>query len=389
MAHSDYLFVHPLLGADEAWSGYRIRSPRGQENSELLARLCATGKLKPFDQRHPWLLPVCDTASGGEQCADPAILVYSAQPAAEGASKLEAELRKARRKLCLQTSPQLKLPATGTWDYVLIAASHARSLPPFTLIGLSSRTTVIATEVHSHADRQWLLDNACALSSDEFLLARATPNAKADTTRVKLLELLGLIAKDADTPALEDIFRQEAKLSYSLLRLVNSAAIAPPNPITSFAQAINLLGRRQLQRWLQLLVYADPNNGQHPNPLLQKAACRGRLLEMLAQQVEPPLSLENVEDTAFMIGTFSLLDVLLNMSMAEILQQLPLTETVTGALAEHVGSLGQLLDAIACADAGDLESAARQLKALGISGEKHLQCQLDALAWAASIRQIA
>lgn len=89
-------------------------------------------------------------------------------------------------------------------------------------------------------------------------------------SRIKLLEMLALVADDADTGKLEAIFRQEPKLSYSLLRLVNSAAIAPRNPITSFAQAINLLGRRQLQRWLQLLVYADPNNSQLPNPLLQK-----------------------------------------------------------------------------------------------------------------------
>ncbi|MBK8317119.1 MAG: HDOD domain-containing protein [Betaproteobacteria bacterium] len=49
-----------------------------------------------------------------------------------------------------------------------------------------------------------------------------------------------MVADDADTGKLEAIFRQEPKLSYNLLRLVNSAAIAPRNPITSFAQAINL-----------------------------------------------------------------------------------------------------------------------------------------------------
>ena len=194
-----------------------------------------------------------------------------------------------------------------------------------------------------------------------------------------------LIAEDAETGALEAIFRQEAKLSYSLLRLVNSAAIAPRTPITCFAQAINLLGRRQLQRWLQLLVYADPNNGQHPNPLLQKAAARGRLLELLAPAM-PSLSAEESGDTAFMTGVFSLLDTLLSMSMSEILQQLPLPEMVHKALAEHSGPLGELLRAISAAEGGDLKFAAEQLEKLGIEGERLLDAQMAALSWAAKIR---
>jgi len=251
---------------------------------------------------------------------------------------------------------------------------------------MASRTIVVAIDVHSHADRHWLLDNACSLSSGEFLLTRSTPGAKADTTRTKLLELLALIADDADTAALDAIFRQESKLSYSLLRLVNSAAIAPRNPITSFGQAINLLGRRQLQRWVQLLVYADPNNGSHPNPLLQKAAARGRLLELLAARLNPPPASEGLDDAAFMIGTFSLLDVLLNMSMPEILQQLPLSDLVRSALAEYAGPLGQLLKAVNAAESRDLPAAAKRLAELGITSQDYLGSQLEALNWAAKIR---
>jgi hypothetical protein len=103
--------------------------------------------------------------------------------------------------------------------------------------------------------------------------------------------------------------------------------MSPRSPITSFGQAINLLGRRQLQRWLQLLVYSDPNNGQHPTPLLQKAAARGRLIELLVPSLGIDPALENPGDMAFMIGTFSLLDTLLNMSMGDILHQLPLPKS--------------------------------------------------------------
>jgi len=390
MPSSEYAFIHPLLGADDSWSGYLVESRPGAGSSEMLRSLCADPQLDEFDHRQKWLLPTCIDLSDACRRNERSVIVFPAHPAGhpdtEPLAQLEATLRKASCKLALAAAPGSRLPATGTWDYLLLGASHARSLPPFTLLGLASRTIVVAVDVHSHTDREWLLNNACTLSSCEFLLTRANPGAKADTTRVKLLELLALIADDADTPALEAIFRQESKLSYSLLRLVNSAALAPRSPITSFAQAINLLGRRQLQRWLQLLVYADPNNGTHPNPLLQKAAARGRLLELLAPQLITTPETEALDDAAFMVGTFSLLNVLLNMSMQEILQQLPLAELVRGALAEHAGTLGKLLQAIEATEERDLAKAAQLLDGLGINGGKHLASQLEAFKWAAKIR---
>ena len=392
MALPDFLFIHPLLGADDAWSGYCVERPGADSGHSTLAQLTASPRLDDFDHRHPWFIPASVPPAPPGRLADRAVFVFPARPAATAAEALaafEATLRQAQRKVGLVTAADSGLPATGSWHYVLLAAAHARSLPPFTLIGLASRTTVIATQVHSHADRQWFLDNACTLSTGEFLLARAGAPGKADTTRIKLLELLGLIAQDADTAALEAIFRQESKLSYSLLRLVNSAAMSPPRPITSFAQAINLLGRRQLQRWLQLLVYADPNNGHQPNPLLQKAAARGHLLETLAPLLPRRPTAENLEDAAFMVGSFSLLNVLLNMSMTEIMHQLPLAAEVTLALTEHAGPLGELLSAVDAAEARDLSAAAAALTKLGIEAGPHLDAQLAACSWAAKIRPSA
>jgi len=384
MPVNDLLFIHPLLGAHEAWSGYLVETVASVPLEEkALLGLCRHPAIREFDHRHPWLLPA--TPGLAEQCQiDNAVYLF-ANPSDAALRPLEAELRQARRQVGQRLSPGEKLPLTGTWDYLQISAGHARTLPPFSLIGLASRTRILISGLHSRADFTWAKENGCTLATTEFLLARNHNGTQADMTRVKLLEMLALIAEDADTAAIEGLFRQEPKLSYSLLRLVNSAALAPRSPITSFAQAINLLGRRQLQRWLQLLVYADPNNGQQPNPLLQKAAARGRLMELLAPALVPRPAVDNLEDAAFMIGVFSLLDVLLNMSMGEILQQLPLGEAVRQALAEQAGPLGQLLHAICAADNRDLPAAAKQLEKTSLSGETFLDAQLTALNWAAKI----
>lgn len=383
MAQNDLLFVHPLLGADDAWSGYLVEAAPGTDQEEALCNLQNHPELAEFDQRAPWFLPAAAGQAPWSIPAHPAY-VFEAASAPEQQA-LEAALRKQHLKLGLAVAPNDPLPMPGQWDYLLLGSGHARTLPPYALLGMSARTTVVAVGVPSHADHKWLQANACSLSTTEFLLTRNAHDQKADMTRVKLLELLALIAEDADTESIEAIFRQEPKLSYSLLRLVNSAAMAPRSPITSFSQAINLLGRRQLQRWLQLLIYADPNNGKHPNPILQKAAARGRLFELAAASLPPLEGVGNPNDAAFMVGAFSLLDVLLNIPMQEILKQLPLAAPLQAILGEHQGPLGKLLRAQEKAESRDFNGAALHLAESGLASPTYMNAQIKALAWAAKI----
>jgi EAL and modified HD-GYP domain-containing signal transduction protein len=85
-----------------------------------------------------------------------------------------------------------------------------------------------------------------------------------------------------------------------------------------------------------------------------------------------------------MTGLFSLLDVLINLPMSEILKQLPLQDAVIGALSnpDDSGVLGKLLSAIIVGEAGDFASAAHTLSDLGISPTDHARSQVTAFYWA-------
>ena len=169
-----------------------------------------------------------------------------------------------------------------------------------------------------------------------------------------------------------------------MLRLINSVAVGARTKISNFSQAIAILGRRQLQRWLQLLIYADNlADANTPNPLMQLAAARGRQMELLSAAIKPPNGTPELTDNAFITGLFSLLDVLINMPMDAILKELPVHDDVAKALStDHGGILGQLLSAVIAGESGDLTVAEAVLSELSISPATHASAQVQALYWA-------
>ncbi|WP_308627935.1 HDOD domain-containing protein [Massilia genomosp. 1] len=206
-----------------------------------------------------------------------------------------------------------------------------------------------------------------------------SPQAKAHdgTSRKRLLALLGLLARDAESRELEQLLKQDPALSYHLLKLVNSAAFALSTQITSFGQAINLLGRRQLQRWLQLLLYARQQPDGMANPLLPLAALRAAQLECLCKLQGGE---REQQDVAFMTGVFSLLDVLFGMPMEDIVGALGLAPAAAEALLLREGRLGEQLRLVEQGVA-----APAQLAALGIDHAQWWQSQLHAYHWAIQV----
>jgi EAL and modified HD-GYP domain-containing signal transduction protein len=200
--------------------------------------------------------------------------------------------------------------------------------------------------------------------------------------KVALLRLLSLAMDDAETQEIEAEFKRHPNLSINLLRLVNSAACSRGQSVTSLRHALVLLGRRQLRVWLQLLLYtADRGNKSLGSPLLQLAAARGKLMELLAARRPGPESV--MKELAFITGILSLMNVLLEMSYEDILKELNLPDAVKSALLERAGEIGQMLalaEVLERDDRGEVSAAVEKLGAVD-TGEL-MELQLAAFQWA-------
>ncbi|WP_333843909.1 EAL and HDOD domain-containing protein [Pelomicrobium sp.] len=205
---------------------------------------------------------------------------------------------------------------------------------------------------------------------------------RADPAKMALLRLLSLVLADASPEEIEQALKPHVELSYNLLRLVNSAASGLPRRIHSLRQGILILGQRQLLRWVQLLLYTAPAaGGTLTNPLIQLAAARGKLMELLAAREEP--GRPEVSDQAFMVGLLSLLDTLLGMPMAEIVEELKLAPEIAEALLRRNGMLGRLLQLQEWLESGEAAKVMAACKHFtGFNLGDLMQDQLEALRWA-------
>jgi c-di-GMP-related signal transduction protein len=247
------------------------------------------------------------------------------------------------------------------------------------------------------AQARWReLDPATVFHTDEKFAADAVPAgaawvdgawtmqmpAKAQgaqaASRTLALQLVQLVAADAHTHEIEALLRHDATLSYHLLRLVNSLGMGTGRNVNSFSQAILLLGRQQLRRWLNLMLFAARQGDLRSPMLLARVAVRSRTLETLAKTrgLDKPM-----QEQAFMAGMFSLLGVLFGMPLEEVLAPLPIGDALRAALLRREGDVGAMLAMIELAEQGDLAGCAAALGAMQLTPADFNEAAVAAHRW--------
>lgn len=211
---------------------------------------------------------------------------------------------------------------------------------------------------------------------------------KLAPSQVVIMQLMALIASDADTAEVELGIKKDASLVLTLLRLANSPGVGMTQRIDSLGQALTVLGRRQLQRWLQIMLYADNKSGHFTSPLLQLASTRGKLLELITEKLCPDN--RAMADTAFTVGIMSLMDTLFGQPMDEILGQVSVVDEVSDALLYRKGFYGDLLKLAEYIERIEQTGALLipTLHKLGLSIEDLYALQLSAFEWSNNLSSV-
>jgi c-di-GMP-related signal transduction protein len=201
--------------------------------------------------------------------------------------------------------------------------------------------------------------------------------------RLNYLRLLSELNRpEIDMRRLEEVVKQEASLTFRLLRRVNSAAFGFRLETSSLRHALVLLGEREIRTCATVWAMADMARDV-PSELVVASTLRARLCEMLAPLAQMP---DRALDL-FLVGLFSSLDAILQQPMEKILQSLPLGGDLREALLGGRNPLRSVLECVMAYEQGLWDRASDLAVAAGIPEREIPTCYLEAVEWTRDIFQ--
>ena len=162
-----------------------------------------------------------------------------------------------------------------------------------------------------------------------------------------------------------------------LLRIVNSAAVGGTE-IWSIAHAIRLLGRVALYRWLSMCLLASHSGRGVTEELHRATLVRAHWCESLAAACGVPRAAPSL----FLVGLFSLLDVITGVTMPDLLRQIQPASDVRAALLERRDWFGAALALVEAWEDGDWPEVLNRSAELGVAPTALPTLYREALDWA-------
>ena len=204
----------------------------------------------------------------------------------------------------------------------------------------------IAYNVDSKEDYDMALSLDVDLVEGQYVAeGMVTKMNKVEYLQGNLYQLIIEVTKEEpNLDELESIVSRDAALTYSLLKLANSAYFATRRRTASIHQALVTVGLNQLKQWVYLLSF-ESTQDMTPGAaeVLKLSFLRANYASRLVNYLRPfPIN----RSEAYMMGMFSALEYIVDATLEEILQEIPISDVVKDGMIKHEGKAGQLFDLV-------------------------------------------
>lgn len=332
-----------------------------------------------------------DTAPGGLALLDwvaPANVTVELPGApfcGERAAEFVAATRDAGLSLCYDFDAAASQVLGGSGAQFRFVAFDATGFSPAQLKVLAAKTQPFGIPVAVNVDGQQefkaCIEAGMSAAAGWFVKQPTSAPAKQlNASQAHIVRVLNLVRKNADVGEIETALKQDVALSYKLLRYINSAGFGLSCEVQSFKHAVTILGYEKLNKWLSLLLVTASKDPMAPT-LMHTALTRGRMMEQLGHGLVDRAEYDNL----FITGAFSMLDLLLGVSMEEALDAMYLPEPITDALLGNGGLYAPFLELAQACEGREGGSLAERTEALGLAADQVNRAQLAALAFADSM----
>ena len=183
---------------------------------------------------------------------------------------------------------------------------------------------------------------------------------------------------ELDVVGLEKLIKSETSVCYRLLRYLNSPMFGLKTEVHSVRHALSMLGEREVRRWVRLVAAVGAGQ-EKSSDLVLSALVRGRFGELLAPRVPHGGS------DLFLLGLLSLIDAMLEMPMADVLEKIPLDHETKAVFLGQPSLLRPVYHLMLAHETGEWEAAARLSADLHLDSEEIAGYYWNAQQWAREV----
>lgn len=193
--------------------------------------------------------------------------------------------------------------------------------------------------------------------------------------KVNYIELLNIVNNDNfELTEAADIIGRDTALTISLLQMVNRMAVN--SGISTIRHAAAMLGQKELKKWINTAV-VNALCADKPNEITRLSLLRAKFAENLG----PVFGLAMKSEELFLMGLFSVLDVILEKPMEEALKIVKIADEINNALVDHKGKLAPVLDFMTQYEYANWQEVSRQMILQNIGVDDVNKAYIDSLRW--------
>ncbi len=201
-----------------------------------------------------------------------------------------------------------------------------------------------------------------------FAKLHLVQHQRIDPKHLGVLHLFDMVISGQPMSAVAEMLKQHNELALQFLQYLNSTGIAADIRTDSFESLLEKVGTERLEQWLMMIVYSKSaqmvDDSKSPFSLMieQRVDIMGAVIKALRPADEARMC-EQARLSAFI----SMMETVLNVPMASILQQLKVDEAIEHALLSHSGELGRIFALALAVEKDDYAAAQVLIKSLGLS----------------------
>lgn len=210
---------------------------------------------------------------------------------------------------------------------------------------------------------------------DFYRLPVTKGDMEISPVKVTYIELLNVVNDvDFDLTKAADIIGRDTALVVSLLKMVNRMTIN--GGITTIRHAAAMLGQKELKKWINTAV-AGRLCEDKPSEITRVTLIRAKFAENLA----PIFNMAGQSSELFLMGLFSLLDIILNKPMKQALELVKVSKPIESALIKGKGEFAEVLDFMKSYEIADWPEVSRRMVIKNIDMNQVYDAYLETLCW--------